>query len=126
MLSGAVPVKDRMEVVKNFNRERGNQVLLLSLTAGGVGLNLTGGNHLFLIALHWNPQLESQAFDRIYRVGQKKPVYIYKFICQVTIEERIKVLQGKKLSLAAGVLCGTMQRNVSKLTLEDLKSLFSM
>ncbi|KAK7789509.1 hypothetical protein R5R35_002809 [Gryllus longicercus] len=126
MLSGAVPVKDRMEVVKNFNSERGNQVLLLSLTAGGVGLNLTGGNHLLLIDLHWNPQLESQAFDRIYRVGQKKPVYIYKFICQETIEERIKVLQDKKLSLAAGVLTGTVQRNVSKLTLEDLKSLFSM
>ncbi|GLG96545.1 Transcription termination factor 2 [Gryllus bimaculatus] len=126
ILSGSVPVKDRMEVVKKFNTESGNQVLLLSLTAGGVGLNLTGANHLFLIDLHWNPQLESQAFDRIYRVGQKKPVYIYKFICQETIEERIKVLQDKKQSLATSVLSGTMQRNANKLTLQDLKSLFSM
>lgn len=54
------------------------QVMLLSLTAGGVGLNLVGGNHLLLLDLHWNPQLESQACDRIYRVGQEKPVHIYK------------------------------------------------
>lgn len=52
--------------------------MLLSLTAGGVGLNLIGGNHLFLLDPHWNPQLEAQAFDRIYRVGQRKSVHIYK------------------------------------------------
>ena len=54
------------------------QVMLLSLSAGGVGLNLIGGNHLFLLDPHWNPQLEAQAFDRIYRVGQTKPCHIYK------------------------------------------------
>lgn len=54
------------------------QVLLLSLSAGGVGLNLIGGNHLFLLDPHWNPQLEAQAFDRIYRVGQTKSCHIYK------------------------------------------------
>lgn len=56
------------------------QVLLLSLTAGGVGLNLVGANHLFLLDLHWNPQLENQAQDRIYRMGQKKNVNIYKYM----------------------------------------------
>lgn len=55
------------------------QILLLSLCAGGVGLNLVGANHLLLTDLHWNPQLEAQAQDRIYRVGQKKPVHIYKY-----------------------------------------------
>lgn len=54
------------------------QVMLLSLVAGGVGLNLTGANHLILVDPHWNPQLEAQAFDRVYRVGQTKPVKIYK------------------------------------------------
>lgn len=54
------------------------QIMLLSLTAGGVGLNLVGANHLMLLDLHWNPQLEAQAQDRVYRVGQKKPVYIWK------------------------------------------------
>lgn len=55
------------------------QVLLLSLTAGGVGLNLVGANHLMLIDLHWNPQLEAQAMDRVYRMGQEKPVTVYKY-----------------------------------------------
>ena len=62
--------------------------MLLSLGAGGVGLNLIGGNHLFLADLHWNPQLEAQACDRIYRVGQIKPVYIHRVIMEGTIEER--------------------------------------
>lgn len=56
------------------------QILLLSLTAGGVGLNLVGANYLMLVDIHWNPQLEAQACDRIYRVGQKKPVYIYRLV----------------------------------------------
>lgn len=56
------------------------KILLLSLTAGGVGLNLVGGNHLLLIDIHWNPQLEVQAQDRIYRFGQQKDVFIYKLV----------------------------------------------
>lgn len=64
----------------SFNRENsGPKVMLLSLTSGGVGLNLVGANHLFLLDLHWNPQLESQAEDRIYRFGQKRAVNIYKY-----------------------------------------------
>ena len=61
-------------------------VLLLSLCAGGVGLNLVGANHLFLLDLHWNPALEAQAVDRIYRVGQTKPVFVHKFICKVEMK----------------------------------------
>ena len=60
------------------------QVLLLSLTAGGVGLNLVGANHLLLVDIHWNPQLENQACDRIYRVGQKKDVFIYRYVELIT------------------------------------------
>lgn len=78
-LDGTVKVDKRMEIVDNFNDPNSdNRVMLLSLTAGGVGLNLVGANHLFLLDLHWNPQLENQAQDRIYRVGQKKPVFVYK------------------------------------------------
>lgn len=65
--------------VDSFNQTHGGaQIMLLSLTAGGVGLNLIGGNHLFLIDLHWNPALEQQACDRIYRIGQNKNVFIHK------------------------------------------------
>ena len=65
----------------SFNApNRDPKILLLSLTAGGVGLNLVGGNHLLLIDIHWNPQLEVQAQDRIYRFGQRKDVFIYKLV----------------------------------------------
>ena len=63
---------------------------MLSLGAGGVGLNLIGGNHLFLADLHWNPQLEAQACDRIYRVGQKKDVHVHRMIVEETVETRYK------------------------------------
>ncbi|KAH7660455.1 Protein F54E12.2, partial [Aphelenchoides avenae] len=78
-ITGKVLTKDRQERVDSFNKEgRGAQVMLLSLTAGGVGLNLVGGNHLFLVDLHWNPALEQQACDRIYRMGQTRDVFIHK------------------------------------------------
>ncbi|KAK0171288.1 hypothetical protein PV328_009036 [Microctonus aethiopoides] len=127
IFSGAVAVKNRQEIIDSFN-SKGNdpKILLLSLTAGGVGLNLVGANHLLLIDIHWNPQLESQAQDRIYRFGQTKNVFIYKFICTDTIEERIKNLQDKKLDIASSVLTGTRNNADSKLTLNDLKSLFSL
>lgn len=68
-------------IIDSFNSPNsGPRILLVSLTAGGVGLNLVGGNHLLLFDIHWNPQLETQAQDRIYRFGQTKNVYIYKLV----------------------------------------------
>ena len=87
-------MKERGDIVETFNRpDRNPQVMLLSLAAGGVGLNLVGANHLFLLDMHWNPQLESQACDRVYRVGQTKEVVIHRFLCEGTVETRIKDLQ---------------------------------
>lgn len=78
-LTGEVPVNSRNDIVVNFNKKTSSvKVMLLSLTAGGVGLNLVGANYLFLMDVHWNPQLEQQAQDRIYRFGQTKPVKIFK------------------------------------------------
>ncbi|XP_008204612.1 transcription termination factor 2 [Nasonia vitripennis] len=125
MFTGNVAVKNRQAIVDKFNDpNEDTNILLLSLTAGGVGLNLVGANHLLLIDIHWNPQLESQAQDRIYRFGQKKNVYVYKFICKDTIEERVKNLQDKKLEIANHVLTGSRAVS-SKLTIDDLKLLFS-
>ncbi|XP_047368217.1 transcription termination factor 2 [Vespa velutina] len=125
--SGRVPIKNRQVIIDSFNDlSRDPKILLLSLTAGGVGLNLIGGNHLLLIDIHWNPQLETQAQDRIYRFGQKKDVFIYKFICKNTIEERIKRLQENKLAISQNVLSGEKNNLVSKLSLNDLKSLFAL
>ncbi|XP_014275911.1 transcription termination factor 2 isoform X2 [Halyomorpha halys] len=126
-LNGKIPVKERGGIISDFNNNhRGPKVMLLSLTAGGTGLNLVGANHLMVFDIHWNPQLEAQACDRIYRVGQSKTVNIYKVLCKDTIEERILKLQNNKLELAKAVLTGTSKVQSSKLRLDDLKLLFNI
>ena len=116
-ISGTVPSQDRADIVRAFNdSSSGLKVLLLSLKAGGVGLNLVGGNHLILYDLHWNPQLEAQACDRIYRMGQEKDVFIYKFILRDTIEEVIRKRQEEKLDLAQTVLDNPSARSIRKMT----------
>ncbi|XP_027722579.1 transcription termination factor 2 [Vombatus ursinus] len=125
-IDGSVNPKQRIDLVEAFNNSCGGpQVMLISLLAGGVGLNLTGGNHLFLLDMHWNPALEDQASDRIYRVGQKKDVVIHRFVCEDTVEEKISHLQTKKKDLATQVLSGSGE-SFTKLTLADLKILFGI
>ncbi|KAM7318191.1 hypothetical protein ACRRTK_022928 [Alexandromys fortis] len=124
-IDGSVNPKQRMDLVEAFNHSQEPQVMLISLLAGGVGLNLTGGNHLFLLDMHWNPSLEDQACDRIYRVGQEKDVVIHRFVCEDTVEEKILQLQEKKKDLAKQVLSGS-GASVTKLTLADLKILFGI
>ena len=78
-INGQVPAKRRGDIVEDFNKNsKGAQVMLLSLSAGGVGLNLVGANNLFLLDMHWNPQLEAQASDRVYRFGQTREVKIHR------------------------------------------------
>ncbi|XP_069011139.1 transcription termination factor 2 isoform X2 [Embiotoca jacksoni] len=126
VIDGTVNPKRRMDLVEEFNTNpKGPQVMLVSLCAGGVGLNLIGGNHLFLIDMHWNPALEDQACDRIYRVGQHKDVTIHRFVCEGTVEEKISTLQMKKKELAQNVLSGTGS-TFSKLSLADLKVIFGV
>ncbi|NXY91350.1 TTF2 factor, partial [Alcedo cyanopectus] len=125
-VDGSVNPKQRMDVVEEFNNNpKGPQVLLVSLLAGGIGLNLTGGNHLFLLDMHWNPALEDQACDRVYRVGQQRDVVIHRFVCEGTVEEKIIQLQKRKKVLAQQVLSGKGEA-FTKLTLADLKILFGI
>ena len=105
--------------------------MLLSLSAGGVGLNLIGANRMFLLDIHWNPALEQQCADRIYRVGQTKNVTIYKLLCEETIEERIQQIQQNKLQIAERV-CRSGAEAVApgmpgnaKLNSNDLRLLFT-
>ncbi|KIH65850.1 helicase protein [Ancylostoma duodenale] len=145
-ISGDVAPADRQSRVDRFNSRKGEiDIMLVSITAGGVGLNLTGGNHLILMDLHWNPALELQASDRVHRMGQTKDVYIHKLIMKNSIEERVLDLQKKKMELAESVLRGFVYysdvtvkkrfpyhyfRAVSKkamnLTLADLRFLFNL
>ncbi|XP_034003481.1 transcription termination factor 2 [Trematomus bernacchii] len=126
VIDGTVNPKRRMDLVEEFNTNPdGPQVMLVSLCAGGVGLNLIGGNHLFLIDMHWNPALEDQACDRIYRVGQVKDVTIHRFVCDGTVEDKISVLQGKKKELAQNVLSGKGS-TTTKLSLADIRIIFGV
>jgi len=103
-LDGSMSHINRAEVVKNFQSgdNASPEVLLLSLKAGGVGLNLTAANHLLLLDPAWNPASEWQCFDRTHRLGQKKDVTIYKFITTDTIEEKMLEIQSKKKDLISG------------------------
>ncbi|XP_070137221.1 transcription termination factor 2 isoform X2 [Drosophila bipectinata] len=129
--TGKLSAKEREIVLRDFNNlNNDKRVLLLSLAAGGVGLNLNVANHMLLVDLHWNPQLEKQAQDRIYRYGQKKPSFIYRFMCQETVEQRIKALQDYKLEIAKVVMPeeedGVSTRQGGGLNLQEMKKLFSM
>ncbi|XP_070799895.1 transcription termination factor 2 [Pituophis catenifer annectens] len=125
-VDGSVNPKQRMDIVEEFNNNpKGTKVMLISLLAGGIGLNLVGGNHLFLLDMHWNPALEDQACDRIYRMGQQKDVKIHRFVCEGTVEEKISELQTKKKELAQKVLSGKGE-SITKLTLADLRLLFGI
>lgn len=97
-------VKDRMEEVEKFQKDSDCQVFLISLKAGGTGLNLTAAEYVFILDPWWNPAAERQAADRAHRIGQDKTVFIYKFISKDTIEEKILKLQERKSRIAADLI----------------------
>lgn len=92
--------RDRAEVVAKFQSDDGPPVMLVSLKAGGTGLNLTAADHVFLLDPWWNPAVEDQAADRAHRIGQDRPVMVYRLVAKDTVEERILVLKEKKRALA--------------------------
>lgn len=92
--------RDRGAVVNEFQSEKGPPVMLVSLKAGGTGLNLTAADHVFLLDPWWNPAVEDQAADRAHRIGQDRPVMVYRMVAKDTVEERIFALQAKKRALA--------------------------
>ncbi|QEN05591.1 hypothetical protein EW093_12995 [Thiospirochaeta perfilievii] len=113
--------KDRTKEIDNFNNS--NKVFLLSLKAGGVGINLTSADYVILFDPWWNPAVENQAIDRCYRIGQKNKVFAYKMIVKDTVEEKIIELQNKKKELAEG-LVSAESGIIKSLTKDDLMGLF--
>jgi superfamily II DNA or RNA helicase len=106
--------RDRAAAVDRFQNDPGVSVFLVSLKAGGTGLNLTAADHVFLFDPWWNPAVEEQAFDRAHRIGQDKPVFVYRLIASDTVEERILALQDEKRALAelaAGTQASTLTRD---------------
>jgi len=114
---------DRAGVVTSFQAEGGPPVMLLSLKAGGTGLNLTAADHVFLIDPWWNPAVEDQAADRAHRIGQDKPVMVYRMVARDTVEERILELQHKKRALADAALADAGA--AAAITRDDLLALLA-
>jgi SNF2 family DNA or RNA helicase len=115
--------KDRQAKVNNFQREDGPPIFLISLKAGGAGLNLTAADTVIHFDPWWNPAVEDQATDRAHRIGQTKVVTNYKLIAKGTIEEKILELGGKKRELVGAVLSEDIG-GAKKLTKNDLEELF--
>ena len=113
--------RDRAGVVEEFQNESGPDVLLLSLKAGGTGLNLTAADHVFLLDPWWNPAAEQQAADRAHRIGQDRPVFVHRLVARNTVEEKILALQDEKRALAAAALEDGAA--ATSLTRDDLLSL---
>jgi SNF2 family DNA or RNA helicase len=114
---------NREEVVKRFQGNDGPPVMLLSLKAGGTGLNLTAADHVFLLDPWWNPAAEDQAADRAHRIGQERPVIVYRLVAKDTVEERIMELQKKKRALAEVALDDATA--AATLTKDDLLALLA-
>lgn len=127
VIDGSVSSKKRMELVEKFNVDDTN-VFLITLKAGGTGLNLTSADVVIHLDLWWNPQVENQATDRAHRIGQTKTVEVIKLICKGTIEERILELQNKKKILSDALIEGEDrdQNILSKLTEKDIKNLLTI
>ncbi len=125
-LHGGTPKKQRDAMVQRFQEQSaGPPLFILSLKAGGVGLNLTAANQVFHFDRWWNPAVENQATDRAFRIGQKKNVQVYKFVCLGTLEERIDRMIESKKELAENVV-GTGEGWLTELSTDELREVFAL
>jgi SNF2 family DNA or RNA helicase len=114
--------RDRKTRVERFQTDPACPVFLISLKAGGLGLNLTAAEYVFLLDPWWNPAVEAQAIDRAHRIGQTRPVFAYRLIARGTVEEKILELQAKKRELVDAVFAEDAG-GLAALTAEDLERL---
>ncbi|MBM9519505.1 DEAD/DEAH box helicase [Desulforhopalus vacuolatus] len=126
VLHGSVPVGKRKELVEKFQGLDYVPFFVLSLKAGGVGLNLTAASHVIHFDRWWNPAVENQATDRAFRIGQKKNVMVHKFLTQGTIEEKIDRMLVEKAKLSDEVLAASGERWLTEMSNEDLLELFTL
>jgi len=122
-LDGSTPVRRRKAVVKRFQEEKDVNIFLLSLRAGGQGLNLTRATYVFHLDPWWNPAVESQATDRSHRIGQKRRVTVFRLLMRHTIEEKIMLLKKRKKALYDAVLGSGVSSRGVKITREDMEFL---
>ncbi|PIU68843.1 MAG: ATP-dependent helicase, partial [Armatimonadetes bacterium CG07_land_8_20_14_0_80_40_9] len=127
-LYGGVQRKLRDEMIKHFQEQEEGEVpiFVLSLKAGGLGLNLTRANHVFHFDRWWNPAVENQATDRAFRIGQRRNVQVHKFICLGTFEEKIDEMLENKKGLAERIITTTTERWLTELSNEQLRDMFTL
>jgi len=121
---GSTTAPDREKAINRFQNEDSCRVFLISLKAGGVGLNLTAADYVYIVDPWWNPAVEQQAIDRTHRIGQTKNIFAYRMICTDTVEDKILKLQEKKRALAKDLITDD-EGFVKSLTKEDVEYLFS-
>jgi len=126
VLHGGTPVKQRSEMVEQFNGEHYVPYMVLSLKAGGVGLNLTGANHVIHFDRWWNPAVENQATDRAFRIGQTKNVMVHKFVTKGTIEEKIDSIIEEKQRLSGDILSAGGEQWITEYSNEMLLKIFAL
>jgi len=126
VLHGGTPVRRRKKLIDQFQREGGPPFFVLSLKAGGTGLNLTAASHVIHFDRWWNPAVENQATDRAFRIGQRRNVLVHKFVCRGTIEEKIDALIEEKTQLAADLLEGGAEKMLTEMTDSQLMQLVSL
>jgi len=126
VLSGDTKVRDRAELVRRFQEDEAIPFFVLSLKAGGTGLNLTAATHVIHFDRWWNPAVENQATDRTFRIGQKKGVLVHKLVCRGTVEERIDALLEDKRKLSRELLEGSDEVRLTELDDRELLQLVSL
>jgi non-specific serine/threonine protein kinase len=126
VLHGGTPVRERKKLVDAFQADLGAPFFVLSLKAGGTGLNLTAASHVVHFDRWWNPAVEDQATDRAYRIGQKRNVLVHKLVCRGTVEERIDALIASKKGLSEELLAGGSEVVLTELTNEALMRMVSL
>ena len=126
VLHGQTPVKKRAAIVERFSGLDYVPFMVLSIKAGGVGLNLTAANHVIHFDRWWNPAVENQATDRAFRIGQEKDVMVHKFITSGTIEEKIDHMIEEKSKLATDILAASGESWITELDNKQLMELFTL
>ncbi len=126
VLHGETPVKRRQELVELFNSHDGPPYFVLSLKAGGTGLNLTAASHVIHFDRWWNPAVENQATDRAYRIGQRRNVLVHKFVCAGTLEERIDAIIEEKRGMADSLLSDGGERLLTEMSNSELMKFVSL
>ncbi|HEY4759664.1 MAG TPA: DEAD/DEAH box helicase, partial [Thermoguttaceae bacterium] len=126
ILHGGTEVKKRKQLIDQFQRDDGPPFFVLSLKAGGTGLNLTAAAHVIHFDRWWNPAVENQATDRAFRIGQRQNVLVHKFVCRGTIEEKIDALIEEKTQLAADLLESGAEKMLTEMTDAQLIQLVSL